>query len=498
MKRLVLLSLIILAGVASFLLMPKTQPQVVHAASTGCDQFNDPALDTINGGGQVTNVTWDPGDYIRLFATAPEGTELTLEFPIGTVAFSGIIYGGTSRGIDLMVTNIVASPDSVRWTSSDPATEWRVWCQGQWVLLRGGDQTALVNTQYEFEITAEIYNGANNWMVGGMVTFTAPASGPSVIFVNSGTNTITVPSIGSTAYPGPMIANGIPGNFTVVATHYSTISWEARLYNSGFPLEASATCVGDNLQVTITNGDGPFWGGSTSIGYVVPIQDAPLGTYTTNVGPYLWRNVYIHENGGDAEYLQLGTFRCASTGLSAAAVCQQNDLVVTIFNGFAPYTISGNGPNLPATNIFGTSRTFAGPGTWTGLVVAEGDAGQAVELAEVTCPAPIDPPPPPPDDPTPPPSTPPTTPAPPALPGITVPNLGTLTVSVENRQLVLDAPDGNPILIDGQAILVPQDSDGNGFDTFTITEVLEFEGETWVGIFLGGPRWGYIQLLAAP
>jgi len=74
-------------------------------------------------------------------------------------------------------------------------------------------------------------------------------------------------------------------------------------------LVATAACNGDNLDVTITAGDGPFDIGGSGAG--LPANGVAVGV-TTLTGPGSWTGVAVTETTGDTETLNLGTFNCNS------------------------------------------------------------------------------------------------------------------------------------------------------------------------------------------
>lgn len=77
-------------------------------------------------------------------------------------------------------------------------------------------------------------------------------------------------------------------------------------------LDASAVCVGNDLQVTISAGDDPF--NITGTGPGLPRNGVAVSVQTFT-GPGLWQNVTVTETTGDAESDNLGTFNCGSAGV---------------------------------------------------------------------------------------------------------------------------------------------------------------------------------------
>jgi hypothetical protein len=72
-------------------------------------------------------------------------------------------------------------------------------------------------------------------------------------------------------------------------------------------LAATAACNGDNLEVNITAGDGPF--NITGAGPHLPQNGVGLGV-TSLAGPGAWTGVTVTETTGDTETLNLGDFTC--------------------------------------------------------------------------------------------------------------------------------------------------------------------------------------------
>ncbi|MCI0710839.1 MAG: hypothetical protein L0154_11825 [Chloroflexi bacterium] len=75
-------------------------------------------------------------------------------------------------------------------------------------------------------------------------------------------------------------------------------------------LVSSATCVDENVAVTISAGDGPF-NITASAGISTPVTNVGLGT-TTIAGPEKWDDLTVTETSGDAESVNLGQFKCRS------------------------------------------------------------------------------------------------------------------------------------------------------------------------------------------
>lgn len=80
-----------------------------------------------------------------------------------------------------------------------------------------------------------------------------------------------------------------------------------------------------------------------------------------------------------------------------------------------------------------------------------------------------------------------------APPAIQVPNEGEIMISAAAPVVAYDGPGGNPVAIGpDQALVLPNDADGNGFDTHVITDTQVVDGETWYAIFIGSPDWVWV------
>ncbi|MCI0709275.1 MAG: alpha amylase N-terminal ig-like domain-containing protein [Chloroflexi bacterium] len=73
-------------------------------------------------------------------------------------------------------------------------------------------------------------------------------------------------------------------------------------------LMASAVCNDPNLEVTITEGEGPF-DITASAGINTPVTGVAVGVHVIN-GPEKWDNLTVTETTGDLESINLGQFKC--------------------------------------------------------------------------------------------------------------------------------------------------------------------------------------------
>lgn len=67
-----------------------------------------------------------------------------------------------------------------------------------------------------------------------------------------------------------------------------------------------------------------------------------------------------------------------------------------------------------------------------------------------------------------------------------------LYLSSDVPTLIYDAPNGEPIVINSEILILPHDADGSGSDSYIIVDAEMIAGELWVGVFLGGPQLGWI------
>ena len=76
---------------------------------------------------------------------------------------------------------------------------------------------------------------------------------------------------------------------------------------------------------------------------------------------------------------------------------------------------------------------------------------------------------------------------------VSVPNIGAFLISVNDPQPVYDSPNGENVKINGMGLWLPADADGNGFDTYVVTESRVVDGVQWLAFFLGSAEYGWIQ-----
>lgn len=74
-----------------------------------------------------------------------------------------------------------------------------------------------------------------------------------------------------------------------------------------------------------------------------------------------------------------------------------------------------------------------------------------------------------------------------------VPNVGEILISLAQTQPAYVSAGGEPIYLpNGAPLLLPHDYDGNGFDTYVVTETKSVDGTLWLGIFIGNEIWVWV------
>ncbi len=80
-------------------------------------------------------------------------------------------------------------------------------------------------------------------------------------------------------------------------------------------------------------------------------------------------------------------------------------------------------------------------------------------------------------------------------PSFYVPNVGLVKIDTSSPQPVYEDPAGSVVRNpNGSELWIPQDYDGNGYDTYTVTDMLEVDGAYWIQIFLGSEHFVWVPL----
>ncbi len=245
-------------------------------------------------------------------------------------------------------------------------------------------------------------------------------------------------------------------------------------------LQAAITCEDGNLVVRVIDGDWPFVLNGEGPGLPLYLS---IGTVTLQ-GPAIWRNLQLAEGWSDYEAVLFGTRDCTNETstppspepLSVRCGCNGNNAWFRVDGGDTEFILDGSGPGLPVLLLSDTLHSLVGPGTWSDLVIKEASGNyEQLALPQMICPS-----------------------SPETVIGLPDDVLTRImALSAEQPQWVYDRPGGDPLRnADNHLILLPHDADGSGYDTFMVLESQRYEGEVWVGVFLGGPQLGWLPLVS--
>jgi hypothetical protein len=206
----------------------------------------------------------------------------------------------------------------------------------------GDAQSAQVGTAFAASLQVRVQDGLGlNVRDGTLVTFSAPASGPSAIFVGTATGAITVTTQGGLATASAFIANQIAGRYAVTATS-GAAAVTFNLTNTPGPAS--------KLSFTVQPGD-------ATAGSVIPgpptvtVQDQ-FGNPVTDSSAAV--TVAIGAN--PAEGRLTGTTTARATG----GVARFPDL--SLDRPGSGYTLVAGSPGLAVAFSAGFGVTGAGPG----------------------------------------------------------------------------------------------------------------------------------------
>lgn len=83
--------------------------------------------------------------------------------------------------------------------------------------------------------------------------------------------------------------------------------------------------------------------------------------------------------------------------------------------------------------------------------------------------------------------------APAVVDGLNVPNNGLVLINSWEQTAAYDGPAGSQVkLSNGALLILPQDYDGNGYDTYVVTETVTVDGQAWVSIFIGNESFVWV------
>ncbi len=157
----------------------------------------------------------------------------------------------------------------------------------------------------------------------------------------------------------------------------------------GLPVPDS--CSGANADNIITllddeSGGGSVENGNPPTGASYTPQQALSAFDGENVGGN-WTLTVVDWNDGDTGTLvSWGLDIDDGNPIGATAVCNLDNLNVTITAGDTPFNVTGTGPGLPLNNVTTGTFPLVGPGNWTGVTVTEvGGNGQSTNLGNFNC-----------------------------------------------------------------------------------------------------------------
>ena len=155
----------------------------------------------------------------------------------------------------------------------------------------------------------------------------------------------------------------------------------------------------------------------------------------------------------------LGMF--TGVALSGYAVCSGDDLEININGGDLDIDVYESGAYVGTADALG-QWYILGPGAFNDVTLVElGGDNESLNLGSFNCPS------------------------------YGVPNLGLVQINGWQATHAYDSPGGEQL-----PFALPADADGNGFDTYVVTDVELYNGEYWLGLFIGGPDWAYVPYSA--
>jgi Zn-dependent metalloprotease len=163
----------------------------------------------------------------------------------------------------------------------------------------GNNQAAALQTQFSNPLKVRMKDYLERPVTGATVTFTAPASGPSAVFANTGTNTAAAVTDANGIATSPIVsANNINGSYMIMASVSgleSSVAFQMRNVDPALPASISIvsgsnqstplqTPFSQLLKVKITNGLGQVLSGKT-VTFTAPAVGASgtFGNTHTNV-----------------------------------------------------------------------------------------------------------------------------------------------------------------------------------------------------------------------
>jgi len=219
----------------------------------------------------------------------------------------------------------------------------------------GTPQSATITTQFGAPLEATVSSGVGEPVIGGVVTFTAPASGPSGTF--TGNVTTANVTIGATGMASPTFtANALAGSYSVSATANGVAS----------PATFNLTNTRAATSTTVTSSSNPSdLGQNVTFTATVTSVATPAGTVQFKIdGALVGGPVTLDANG-------VATFTTASLGVG-------NHSIVADYSGNANFNPSTN--SLPGSQVVRPSPSLS----INDVSTTEGDSGTKVLNFTVT------------------------------------------------------------------------------------------------------------------
>ena len=89
---------------------------------------------------------------------------------------------------------------------------------------------------------------------------------------------------------------------------------------------------------------------------------------------------------------------------------------------------------------------------------------------------------------------PPPVPPAPVVTILEVPHVADIRINAGSNVPAYDGPAGSQVkLLNGRDVFLPQDYDGNGYDTYVVTDTAVVDGVTWYSIFLGNEEFVWVN-----
>ena len=421
--------LAVLLALAGFALQPG--PQTVRAV-------NPPAYAISTGNGSNQSAQINHAFSMQLSA-AVVSADFTTQIPNVTVTFtapasgaSGAsgIFANTGTNVTTAVTNgtglatasvltangtvgaftvMVSAPNATSNfffetnTLNDPNGVPTILSTGN-----GSNQAAQINTQFSTRMSAAVFDGSGGYVQGAVVTFTAPASGASGTFTDTGT-AITTATTGSTglATAAVFTANGTAGSYTVRVTT-GTLSNGFALKNTlsnpnGVPDIISLSAGGNQqtkidttfthpIQVAVFDGSGNYVQNYTVTFTVVAGNTGAGGTFanTTTTTTALTGSTGLATSSALTANHAAGNFTVMVTAGQASTTVSETNLAIDTTTALA----STPNPSVVGQSVTLTATVAAASGNGTpGSTVAFKNGGNVItgcgsvtlNAAQATC-----------------------------------------------------------------------------------------------------------------